>query len=312
MRSLLLSLICTSLLFSASFDCSKATLPIEHYICESEQLSALDVELSEHYNTLRYYRSDEVVELLGEAQIAWLHRRNDIDTTDHGAIVRIYERQTARIDFFTYISESPIQGTHFTMESPAIQKLYTMAVEHDIVPELGNVHHYLDTTIFTLYISEGPVCSRGIIAVNIETNVVDTLVKSLTSVIDQPTIGREISLFKEHSMIRGISTSSLGLVYPDSSTKSGVTHAWVKSFVCDSESNDCGRGTDIGLPDEIAIPKQYWFSKNPEGGVDLNYTFDETNCQSGESNDSTDRFEIPVIGWEVQMDRYDEKVLPIK
>ncbi len=312
MRPLILTLIFASSLISASFDCSKATMPVEHYICKSEQLSALDVELSEHYNTLRYYRSDEVVKLLGDAQLVWLHQRNDIDTTDHYEIIRNYQRQIARLEYFTYLPEYSIQGAFFNMESPAIQKLYSLTVEHDIVPELENVSYYQDTTIFTLQTKDGAARDRGIIAVNIETGVVDTLIRSFTTVVDQPTVGREVGLFKETSLSRGILTTSLGVVYPDPSTKSGLTFSWVKSFECDGESNDCGRGADIGVPNNIAIPKKYWFSKNPESGVDLNYTYDSVNCYTGESLDSTGLFEIPALGWEVQMDRYDEEVLSIK
>lgn len=49
MRALLVILLFTSSAFGASFDCAKASTPVEKIICESPRLSALDDELAATY-----------------------------------------------------------------------------------------------------------------------------------------------------------------------------------------------------------------------------------------------------------------------
>jgi uncharacterized protein len=58
-KILLLLTLTTTLLFSASFDCTKAKTDVEKLICSNEELSQLDDKLQESYNILRTYLTFE-------------------------------------------------------------------------------------------------------------------------------------------------------------------------------------------------------------------------------------------------------------
>ena len=60
---------------AASFDCSRATAPVEHLICDFPRLDALDTEMGALYSFMRSGQSSQVREQLRQEQIAWLNAR---------------------------------------------------------------------------------------------------------------------------------------------------------------------------------------------------------------------------------------------
>src|SRR5687768_16262824 len=68
MKRLLILFLLSSPLFAASFDCSKASTPIEKTICGSPRLSALDDELAATYAAARKNGGDAV----RRSQRTWL------------------------------------------------------------------------------------------------------------------------------------------------------------------------------------------------------------------------------------------------
>lgn len=68
MKRLLILFLFSTPAFAASFDCSKASTPIEKAICSSKRLSALDVELAGTYAAARKLSGDAV----RESQRKWL------------------------------------------------------------------------------------------------------------------------------------------------------------------------------------------------------------------------------------------------
>jgi len=68
----------------ASFDCSKASLPIEHSICSNHDLASLDVKLSKTYIDKRKNISKDEAIALKKDQRIWLKNRiNKCDVRDY-------------------------------------------------------------------------------------------------------------------------------------------------------------------------------------------------------------------------------------
>jgi uncharacterized protein len=85
---------------AASFDCRKAHAPIEHAICDNEDLSAADSLLSERYSALRKILSKSEFKTIKQEQRKWLKQRlkqclvDDIDCLENLYLSRIDELET--------------------------------------------------------------------------------------------------------------------------------------------------------------------------------------------------------------------------
>ena len=66
-------LLSTNLLYSASFDCDKASSKVEHLICGDDELSILDEHLSIAYRDAKKYQEPKQLKL---EQRKWIKRRN--------------------------------------------------------------------------------------------------------------------------------------------------------------------------------------------------------------------------------------------
>jgi uncharacterized protein len=80
--------------FSASFDCSKATRDIEKTICEDERLSKLDQELSNAYKQAINITKEK--SLLKKLQIKWLGNRNSCKSVN--CIMRKYNERISLLN----------------------------------------------------------------------------------------------------------------------------------------------------------------------------------------------------------------------
>jgi uncharacterized protein len=91
---LILSCACAQ---SASFDCTKATLPIERQICSHAGLSLLDEELAETFS-MRVQEEDAVAQLVSQlrtSQRAWVRSRNTCKSAQ--CLQQSYERRIAEL-----------------------------------------------------------------------------------------------------------------------------------------------------------------------------------------------------------------------
>jgi uncharacterized protein len=73
---LLLTLLITSL-FSASFDCKKASTEVEKFVCSDEELSRLDGELGKAYKELLSKANDSDRKMIRQEQKEWIKYRNE-------------------------------------------------------------------------------------------------------------------------------------------------------------------------------------------------------------------------------------------
>jgi len=87
---LILSCACAQ---GASFDCTKATLPIERQICSHAGLSLLDDELAETFS-IRVQEEGAVAQLRA-SQRAWVRSRNACKNTE--CLEQSYERRIAEL-----------------------------------------------------------------------------------------------------------------------------------------------------------------------------------------------------------------------
>lgn len=76
MNKLLLILFLTGSLYSASFDCTKASTTIEKAICKSNTVSKIDEKLSMTFNTIRKSLNTKESKKFIEAQKLWLKKRD--------------------------------------------------------------------------------------------------------------------------------------------------------------------------------------------------------------------------------------------
>lgn len=94
MRLLLLLLtlltlgLATSVAQAASFDCSKASTPFEHAICDSAELSALDERLAKTYATAAGGLSETALDALRSGQRDWLGYAQQACTRDAEPLTR--------------------------------------------------------------------------------------------------------------------------------------------------------------------------------------------------------------------------------
>lgn len=75
-----------TIVYGASFDCTKATTNVEKMICENEELSQLDIELSEVFKAF-YFSSNEIK----NAQKAWIKDRDKCQ--DKACIESMYQNR---------------------------------------------------------------------------------------------------------------------------------------------------------------------------------------------------------------------------
>jgi len=79
---ILLLLLCySSGTLAASFDCSKAKSAVENVICQNEELSALDMDLTRLYKSLCLIVEPDNVKSIQEDQRKWLKKRNQCETS---------------------------------------------------------------------------------------------------------------------------------------------------------------------------------------------------------------------------------------
>ena len=83
----LLALACAGQSSAASFDCTRATQPIEKQICSSERLSALDDAMAAEYTRVQHFHPDP--DRLRTEQRIWLRTRNACP--DDGCRIDAYE-----------------------------------------------------------------------------------------------------------------------------------------------------------------------------------------------------------------------------
>ncbi|MDR0666923.1 MAG: lysozyme inhibitor LprI family protein [Campylobacteraceae bacterium] len=88
-KTLLLLTLLSAFLFSASFDCKKATTEVEKLICSNEELSQLDDELNKAYKEI-LNKTDNKEALIKE-QRAWIKERNSCK--DEACIKIFYRTQ---------------------------------------------------------------------------------------------------------------------------------------------------------------------------------------------------------------------------
>jgi len=86
--------------FSPSFDCRKATTPVEHAICNDPQLAALDGRLSEAYTLARSGLDSTEKLALRDEQRAWLRER-DACANDPWPVLCVRDRMLERLPELT-------------------------------------------------------------------------------------------------------------------------------------------------------------------------------------------------------------------
>ena len=82
--------------FSPSFDCRKASTPVEHAICNDPQLAALDGELHDAYQGARQGLDEAERIVLRDEQRAWLRER-DACASDPWPVVCVRDRMQDRL-----------------------------------------------------------------------------------------------------------------------------------------------------------------------------------------------------------------------
>ncbi|WP_333803880.1 lysozyme inhibitor LprI family protein [Sulfurospirillum sp.] len=92
MKFLLTSLLFSSILFSASFDCSKATTTLEESICENVDLNQLDDMLGKKFFSIKKQLNETDVKLLQNEQKQWLKERTSIcSRNDVACLINLYQ-----------------------------------------------------------------------------------------------------------------------------------------------------------------------------------------------------------------------------
>jgi uncharacterized protein len=99
----------------ASFDCAKATTPVEKMICASEKLSALDEHMGRYYATARA-ELGRARSCLTESQRAWIKRRGTC--ADEPCLERVYLGRLAELDPL-----QPGASALKSIELPAVKSL---------------------------------------------------------------------------------------------------------------------------------------------------------------------------------------------
>ncbi|MGE3613801.1 MAG: DUF1566 domain-containing protein [Sulfurimonas sp.] len=105
MKSILFILLFTSILFSANFNCKKATTVTEKTICNNPNLNELDEQLSQQYTHLKNSFSKEDKKTLLNNQRAWLKKQKACETSGNitSCLSALYEE---RIVFFQNLAQN--------------------------------------------------------------------------------------------------------------------------------------------------------------------------------------------------------------
>ncbi|MCV6638360.1 lysozyme inhibitor LprI family protein [Candidatus Albibeggiatoa sp. nov. NOAA] len=118
---------------AASFNCNKASAPIEHAICDNADLDAADSLLSQRYNALRKSLSNSEVKTLKQEQRQWLKQRLKQCAIDNiTCLVNVYQSRIA--DFDSRLGMNSVSGLsaqtasrHINDFVPAGYKILDMA-----------------------------------------------------------------------------------------------------------------------------------------------------------------------------------------
>lgn len=87
--------------FAASFDCSKASTPIEKAICSDPVLSRLDSDLGAAYISLKKSLSEAQFNQLQKEQRQWLSQRNtECQSADTDCLIRLMRSRLAELEAF--------------------------------------------------------------------------------------------------------------------------------------------------------------------------------------------------------------------
>ncbi|MCX5515665.1 hypothetical protein C3941_06555 [Kaistia algarum] len=81
---------------AASFNCARASLPVEMAICNSPGLGELDQEMAQRYFRLTNYAPGWAVRQIKGEQTNWIARRNACGY-DNGCVARAYERRIDKL-----------------------------------------------------------------------------------------------------------------------------------------------------------------------------------------------------------------------
>lgn len=87
--------IAPSVAIEPSFNCSKASTDIEHEICHSSELSALDLKLAKLYQTALAHSLEK--EDIRHAQILWLRGQRNECTNDE-CLIAAYQRRISQLE----------------------------------------------------------------------------------------------------------------------------------------------------------------------------------------------------------------------
>jgi len=101
------TLLGTNLLYSASFDCAKASSKVEHLICGDHELSILDEHLSIAYRNAKKYEDPK---RLKSEQREWVRRRNfcaTVECLQKSYVVRLKTLE----DYAKGVQPTPWSGT---------------------------------------------------------------------------------------------------------------------------------------------------------------------------------------------------------
>ncbi|MDR0666943.1 MAG: lysozyme inhibitor LprI family protein [Campylobacteraceae bacterium] len=94
-------LLLSASLFSASFDCKKATTDVEKLICSNEELSQLDDELNKSYKELLSKVNENDKKTITQEQREWIKKRNRCK--DANCIKDQYEQQLSSLKYDSFI-----------------------------------------------------------------------------------------------------------------------------------------------------------------------------------------------------------------
>jgi len=108
-RHILLTTTLTIIVFNsfpvlaASFDCHKATQPIEHLICENKTLNNYDNRLGKIYHSIRANLKKEQSKRLRRDQRTWIVERNVVCHLDVVCLIDTYEERIRKLLFLQKI-----------------------------------------------------------------------------------------------------------------------------------------------------------------------------------------------------------------
>ncbi len=81
-----------------SFDCAKASTPVEKQICADPNLGLMDSELGSVYGKLMRSLGEEAASTLRKGERAWLHQRDACDTRTTECVTDLYAQRLRQLD----------------------------------------------------------------------------------------------------------------------------------------------------------------------------------------------------------------------